>query len=161
MSTSSQTKELEGMDQLRIINDPDNPEPKVNLANLYTKPKTRKWKDGYTWNELIKAIATESGYYPYEVKDILQSFVEVASEELANNRVVRLERFMQLEPKITVPRKFYNFATRRQEISESKMKILTSLSVALENKINPKQKETNESNETDEPASNSGSDSGA
>jgi nucleoid DNA-binding protein len=57
---------------------------------------------------LIKKIAEKSGFYLYEVEDIMTALVNVVIESLEKGKAVKIEHLVSISPKINPPKKYYN-----------------------------------------------------
>ena len=74
--------------------------------------------------DLIRLVAKDCSYFPYEVEDVLYSLARVIHEQVADNHMrVRIEHLVTIEPsKIESPMK-YNFKTKQQELTSDILRV--------------------------------------
>lgn len=88
-----------------------------------------------TKKELIERIAEEQGWKRVQVKRIVQSFLDIITEELCNGNRLEFRDFGVFESKIRAPREAQNPKTMVKVMVPSKRTVKFKVGRVLKNKL--------------------------
>jgi nucleoid DNA-binding protein len=110
-------------------------QPKSSKKKKKTNPDEHYGVKMLHGKALIKKIAEKSGFYLYEVEDIMTALVNVVIESLEKGKAVKIEHLVSISPKINPPKMYYNIREERFKQTEGSVTISAKPTFTLLNII--------------------------